>query len=345
MMVRYANLHIKKGVISSHAEQLSSHYHEYVWHTWRARANRSTNYRNYIFVFGIPTKSKLGISTRATGFTEKKSAMVGERIRRESWGETGKWKEKEKVWHKLEKGGITRYMEKLDGYHVGVTKVMVDTWSNGKFKIDGVTHQIIEGLIAEVIEIPLVSTNFSKDKKMSANVVSNFVKDEKEMNKIVIVGTYYIMESIKKLWRYVLRIIIEYFTLDPRFDRIRSHHFVMLNHFRHAVKIYFPFFLFTSMSKSIKGFKNKPINNLALHEGLLLLVYEFLKAQTRGKSLGDLGNNSETASSNSDEVQIVKNKDGDYSSKALPSASNPRFPRKSPRGLPPSFPNQSRIRR
>jgi hypothetical protein len=128
---------------------------------------------------------------------------------------------------------------------------------------------------------------------MSANVVNNFVKDEKEMNKLVKVNTYYIMESIKKLWRYVLRIIIEYFSLDPMFDRIRSHHFVMLNHFRHPVKIYFSFFLFTSMSKIIEGFKNKPINNPALHEGLLFLVYEFLKAQTRGKSLGDLGNDSE----------------------------------------------------
>lgn len=89
--------------------------------------NRPTKYRNFIFIFSVPRKSKLGISTRATGFVKPKSTMVRERIRREPWGEIEKWKEKEKVWHKLEKGGITRYMEKLHGYDTGVTEVMVDT--------------------------------------------------------------------------------------------------------------------------------------------------------------------------------------------------------------------------
>lgn len=70
--------------------------------------NISTNYHNYFFVFSFPTKSKLGIFSRATGFIEPKSTMVGERIRREPWGETGKWKEKEKIWHKLEKGGYNQ---------------------------------------------------------------------------------------------------------------------------------------------------------------------------------------------------------------------------------------------
>ena len=85
------------------------------------------------------------------------------------------------------------------------------------------------------------------------------------------------MESIKKLWRYVLRILIEYITLDPRFDRIRMHHFVLLNHFRYGLKKFVPFRLYTSMSKGIEGFKRKPIANPTLHEGLLLLVYEFFE--------------------------------------------------------------------
>ena len=51
--------------------------------------------------------------------------MVGERIRREPWGEAENWKEK--VWHKLKKGDITRFMEKLHSFNTGVTKVMVET--------------------------------------------------------------------------------------------------------------------------------------------------------------------------------------------------------------------------
>ena len=118
---------------------------------------------------------------------------------------------------------------------------------------------------------------FFRDKKMSANIVKDFVKDEEERKKLVKVETYYEMESIKKLWRYVLRVIIEYISLDTRFDRFGTHHFILLSHFMHGIKISFPFYLFTSMRKGIEGFKKKPTANPTLHECFLLLVYEYLK--------------------------------------------------------------------
>ncbi len=216
----------------------------------------------------------------------------------------------------------------------------METWNNGKVKMDGITHQITKGLIAEVTKIPQAGINFFKDKKMLANAVSKFVKDDAERNRLIKIDTYYEMESIKKLGRYVLRILTEYITLDSKFDRIRTHHFVLLNHFRHVVIISFPFFLFTSMSKNIEGFKRKPITNPTLDEGLLLLVYEFLKAQIMGKTLSDLGNASEdTSSSDSKDVQVVKLEDGDDSTKAISVALNPHFPsKKSPRGFPPIIP-------
>ena len=175
---------------------------------------------------------------------------------------------------------------------------------------------------------------------MSTNAINEFIKDDKERDKLIKVDTYYEMESIKKLWRYVLRILIEYITLDPRFDRIRTHHFVLLNHFRHGVKIYFPFYLYTSMSKGIEGFKKKSITSPTLHEDLLLLVYKFLKTQTKGKSLGDLGSASEdTASSNSRDVQVVKTEDEENSTKSIFVAYTPCIPsRKIPRSCPPLSP-------
>ena len=45
---------------------------------------------------------------------------------------------------------MTRFMEKLHGFDAGITKAMVDSWHNGRVKIDGVSHQITEGLIVEV---------------------------------------------------------------------------------------------------------------------------------------------------------------------------------------------------
>lgn len=192
-------------------------------------------------------------------------------------------------------------------------------------------------MITEVTKIPQEGINFYRDKKMSANAISEFVKDDAERKKLIKVNTYYEMESIKKLWRYILKILIEYITLDSRFDRIRTHHFVLLNHFRHGFKISFPFYLYTSLSKGIEDFKRKPITNPALHEGLLLLVYEFFKTQTKGKSLGDPGNALEdTTSSNFGDVQVIKIGDEEKSTKATSISFNPLFPsRKSPRCLPP----------
>ena len=141
-------------------------------------------------------------------------------------------------------------------------------------------------MISLVTKILREGTNFYKEKKMSANAMKDFMKDAKERKKLVKAETYYEMDSIKKLWRYVLRVVIELIYLDTRFDRVRTHHFVLLNHFRHGIKISFPFYLFTSLRKNIVGFKKKSSANLALHEGFLLLVYEYLKTQTRGKYLG-----------------------------------------------------------
>ena len=147
-------------------------------------------------------------------------AMVGERIRREPWGEAESWKDKGKVWKKLQKGGITSFMERLHGFDAGVTKTIVDTWHNGKVKIDGVTHHIIEGLIAEVTGFSLEGMNFYRDKKMSANVVNDFVKNDKEKRKLIKIDSYYNIELYKivkglGLMKYNLAMVGERIRREP----------------------------------------------------------------------------------------------------------------------------------
>ena len=107
--------------------------------------------------------------------------------------------------------------------------------------------------------------------------MKDFAKDMKELVKT---GAYYEPTSIKKLWRFVLRAIISYITLNTRFDRIWTHHFIILDHFRYGTKISIPFYLFFSVNKSIMDFKKRVYANPAFHEGFLLLIYENFKAQT-----------------------------------------------------------------
>ena len=77
-------------------------------------------------------------------FAGEKGMMVGERIRKEPVGEVEKWKGRENVWKQLEKGGITKYIEKLHGYDTEVTNNMVKMWKDGKVKVNGTYFHIIE---------------------------------------------------------------------------------------------------------------------------------------------------------------------------------------------------------
>ena len=166
-----------------------------------------------------------------------------------------------------------------------------------------------------VIEILIEGFKFFRDKKLSTNAMKDFVKSTKELNDLLKSETFYEMDSIKKLQRYVLHVIIEYITLDPRFDHVRTYHFVLLNHFHHGRKNYFPYYLLTSMSKAMSSFKKKPVVNPTLHEGLLLLIHEHFKAQTTRNNpsqAGDDDNGSSRYSSILDEIQSISSKGRDH---------------------------------
>ena len=96
-------------------------------HELRDARNKPINTHKNIFIFCLISNSKLYNIASGIGLEEPKATMVGERIRREPWGEAERWKEKGKVWRKLQKGGITRFMEKLHGFDAGVTKAIVDS--------------------------------------------------------------------------------------------------------------------------------------------------------------------------------------------------------------------------
>ena len=66
------------------------------------------------------------------------SEMVGEKSRKEPIGEVEKWKQRAKVWEKLENGGIANYIAKLHGFDLVVTNSMVNSWKDGRVKVNGV---------------------------------------------------------------------------------------------------------------------------------------------------------------------------------------------------------------
>ena len=97
---------------------------------------------------------------------------------------------------------------------------------------------------------------------------------------------------------------------------------MLLNHFHHGVKISFLFYLFCSLYKNIEGFKKKLGVNPALHEGLLLLLYEFFKVQTKGKLIPYIEGGSDDTKSNgsSSESEGVKGSMPDVGEESLSSS-------------------------
>ena len=53
------------------------------------------------------------------------TTIVGEKIRRDPCGESESWKDKGKVWKKLQKGGITSFMERLHGFDEGLPRLLL----------------------------------------------------------------------------------------------------------------------------------------------------------------------------------------------------------------------------
>ena len=86
-----------------------------------------------------------------------------------------KWKSRDKVWEKLEKGGIAKYIAKIHNFDLEVTNRMVKTWKEGKVKVNSVYFQVTKDVIVAVSEILAEGFKFFRDKKLSMNMVNDFV--------------------------------------------------------------------------------------------------------------------------------------------------------------------------
>ena len=138
-------------------------------------------------------------STGKKSISGEKGMVVGERIRKEPVGEAEKWKGREAVWKQLERGGISKYIEKLHGYDPKVTNKMVKYWKDRKVKVNGTYFQITEEVIAGVSEIPMEGIKFFRDKKMSLSAVDTFVKTPKERKHLIKSDTFYELNSINRM--------------------------------------------------------------------------------------------------------------------------------------------------
>lgn len=140
--------------------------------------------------------------------------------------------------------------------------------------------EIIEDVIAKATSLKLDGINFYKDRKLFEWVVDEFVEMTKERNRVVKIGnSYFNLHSISRPWRFMIFVVIEYLTLYGCFTKIFGHHFMLVNHFRHRVRISLPFYLRQLLDNTILAIQNDLDGDHAFHKGLMVLVMNLLKAK------------------------------------------------------------------
>lgn len=79
--------------------------------------------------------------------------------------------------------------------------------------------------------------------------------------------------------------IMSYIKLDGRYTRANGYHFVLLNHLWHGEKVSMPHYLLYSMNANVKDKSKNSQGDHALHQGLMVFIYDLLKAKKIAHSL------------------------------------------------------------
>lgn len=89
-----------------------------------------------------------------------------------------------------------------------------------------------ESLIAQVTRLSMDGMKYYRDRVYTKHAAKDFPKKKAKRAKIVKkTASYYSILVFKPFWKKVLKVIMEYFTLDGHFTRVYGHHFVIMNHF------------------------------------------------------------------------------------------------------------------
>lgn len=199
-----------------------------------------------------------------------------------------------KVSNKVKSDGLLPFLEKLHGSNQGATDLFEKNWNNGNLTLFGRNVELNENLIAKVIGLSTDGKKFFRHRVFSDDVVIRFPKKEKErLNLVKISNSYFEDDTIKALWRKVLRVIMEYITVDEHFTRVYGYHFALLNHFHYKVRVLFPYYLFCSLRKNLDVHKKNHRRFPILHTRLIRLIVEHYQKNSVPANLETLPNSKE----------------------------------------------------
>lgn len=89
-------------------------------------------------------------------------------------------KNKKEVWRRLQKGGITPYLERLHGNNPQATTSFVKGWNNMILKLGGNEFDVNEDFIVKITSLSMEGKKVYRDKKESKVAMHIFFKGDEE---------------------------------------------------------------------------------------------------------------------------------------------------------------------
>lgn len=171
------------------------------------------------------------------------------------------------------------YIENIHDKEKIASKIFIKGWNRRIITLFKQMARLDDRLIAKVTSMKMEGVKFFRGHKLYDNVIKIFPKDEAKKELVKMNKTYFSLYQVNNFWCKIFKVVMEYVTIDGRFTKIYSYHFVLLNHFRHSIKIYFPYYLMCSLNDNLANhIKNPKVSPLA-HQGLILLIYEHFEAR------------------------------------------------------------------
>lgn len=99
-----------------------------------------------------------------------------------------------------------------------------------------------------------------RGKNPSQFTVNIFLKFKEGLKLVKNSNGGYQVEFLIPLWVGVVKVHMQYFTLDEWFITIYGYYFSLLNHYRHKLMVLFPSYLLSSLETSIKDHNKKQSN-------------------------------------------------------------------------------------
>jgi hypothetical protein len=177
----------------------------------------------------------------------------------------------------FENFGCMVFCRKIQGFNVKLAEHFALRFDRFCAVITRIIFQVTEETLSPTTEIPPCDERCSKGMPLDTRCYEEFIKPDCLNEKFELgVPSRYLQEPFQNL----LRAIKKYFTCKRRFDRIHSHHIILLMNFTGRRLLNLPFFLhqsFREMADNVRDEANQLKKKLSHVSLIQLLIVEELR--------------------------------------------------------------------